>query len=86
MNFISIQQFILEIVKGQIDLECNEKGNDHETTSLKPELTSDEPKSTPDKSSLSTCSNERKAIFNVNAATKDSTIVEASENPYYEGL
>ena len=53
---------------------------------MKPEPTYDEPESTPDENKGNTSNKENTPIFNINEATKDATIVENSENPYYEGI
>ena len=77
---------ISETVDSQVYSKINENGIDNETTSLKPEPTSDETELTPDKNERTTNDKENKPIFDVNEATKDASIVESSENPYYEGM
>ena len=77
---------VLETVHSQIDLENKENGIDNETSSLKPEPTTNETELTPDKNEGTSCSTEDRQFFDVNEATKDASIVETSENPYYEGM
>ena len=77
---------ISETISNEIDRENKVNGIDNERTSLKPEPTSNESELNSANREGVTCNKGNEPFFNVNEATKDASIVESSENPYYEGM